>query len=249
MPGSGAIVGEERRRVQPAMEESFQIRAEEAHAKNAKGAKYAKSHLLMEETDTPQQRFVTRYEEGRVPWDDPTPPPEIVDLAAGTPPGRALDVGCGFGRAAIYLAQRGWSAVGVDFVPQAIAEAQRRATAAGVADWTAFHVASATDLTFLAPPFDLIIDVGCMHSFTEAMLAAHRDEIARLLPPGGQYVLFAHLRDAAEPERDDGPRGIAEAAIHDLLRGTFQLERVERGVTQVEDRPPWNSGWFWFRRE
>jgi hypothetical protein len=37
--------------------------------------------------------------------------------------------------------------------------------------------------------------------------------------------------------------------VDDLLRGTFRLEHVERGVTQVEDRPPWNSAWFWFRRE
>lgn len=203
----------------------------------------------MEETNTPQHRFATRYEEGRVPWDAPTPPPEIVALAADMPPGRALDVGCGFGRAVIYLAEQGWSAVGVDFVPQAIAEAQRRAAAAGVADRATFYVASATELAFLAPPFDLIIDVGCMHSFTEEMLIAYRDEIARLLRPGGRYVLFAHLRDAAEPEREDGPRGIAEAVVDDLLRGTFRLEHVERGVTQVEDRPPWNSAWFWFRRE
>ncbi len=196
-----------------------------------------------------QQRFAERYEQGRVPWDDPTPPPEIVALAGAAPPGRALDVGCGFGRAVIYLAERGWSAVGVDFVPQAIVEARRRAAAAGVADRAAFHVAAATDLAFLTPPFDLVIDVGCMHSFTEEMLAAYRDELVRLLRPGGQYVLFAHLRDASEPERDDGPRGIAEAAIHDLLGEAFHLERAEHGVTQVEDRPPWRSGWFWFRKE
>lgn len=202
----------------------------------------------MEATDTTQQSFAARYEEGRVPWGDPAPPPEIIALVAATPPGRALDVGCGFGRAVIYLAERGWSAVGVDFVPQAIAEAQRRAAAAGVAARASFYIASATELAFLAPPFDLAIDVGCMHSFTEEMLAAYRDEIVRLLRPGGQYVLFAHLRDAAEPEREDGPRGIAEATIYDLLGGTFHLERVERGVTQVEDRSPWNSAWFWFRR-
>ncbi|MBK7216324.1 MAG: methyltransferase domain-containing protein [Candidatus Promineofilum sp.] len=203
----------------------------------------------MDELTDTQRRFAERYEEGRVPWDDPTPPPEIVALADALPPGRALDVGCGYGRAVIYLAGRGWSAVGVDFVPQAIAEAQRRAAAAGVSERATFHAASATDLAFLAPPFDLVIDVGCMHSFTEEMLAAYRDEIVRLLPPGGQYVLFAHLRQASDPEREDGPRGIAEATIYELLREAFRLERVERGVTQVEDRPPWNSAWFWFRRE
>ena len=203
----------------------------------------------MELPDDTQRRFVERYEEGRVPWDDPAPPPEVVALAESAPPGRALDVGCGYGRAVIYLAERGWSAVGVDFVPRAIAVAQRRAVAAGVADRAVFHVASATDLTFLAPPFDLVIDVGCMHSFTSEMLLAYGDEIARLLRPGGQYVLFAHLRDKAEPEREDGPRGIAEETIHGLLRESFRLERVEHGVTQVDDRPPWRSAWFWFKRE
>ena len=194
------------------------------------------------------RRFAERYEEGRVPWDDPTPPPEIVALAGALPPGRALDVGCGYGRAVIYLARRGWSAVGVDFVPQAIAEARRRAVAAGVGESAKFYTASATDLGFLASPFDLVIDVGCMHSFTPEMLLSYRDELARLLWPGGQFLLFAHLREAAEPEREEGPRGIAEATIDELLRESFRLERVERGVTQVEDRPPWNSAWFWFQR-
>ena len=202
----------------------------------------------MDELIDPARRFAERYEEGRVPWDEAMPPPEVVALAAAMPPGRALDVGCGYGRAVIYLAGRGWSAVGVDFVPQAIAEARRRAAAAGVGERATFYVASATDLGFLMPPFDLVIDVGCMHSFTEEMLAAYRDEIVRLLRPGGRYLLFAHLRQADEPEREDGPRGIAESTIHELLRASFRLERVERGVTQVEDRPPWNSAWFWFRR-
>ncbi len=202
---------------------------------------------LNELTD-PVRRFAERYEEGRVPWDEPMPPPEVVAMADATPPGRALDVGCGYGRAVIYLAGRGWSAVGVDFVPRAIDEARRRAAAAGLGERATFYTASATDLGFLTPPFDLVIDVGCMHSFTAEMLVAYGAEIARLLRPGGLYLLFAHLRNADEPEREDGPRGIAESAIHELLRRAFRLERVERGVTQVENRPPWNSAWFWFIR-
>ena len=194
------------------------------------------------------ERFQARYDEARVPWDDPDPPPEIIDLAAELPPGRVLDIGCGFGRAVIYLAQHGWTAVGIDFVPKAIEEARRRAELSCVADRVEFHVASATVLSFLEPSFDLVIDVGCMHSFTEEMLRDYRVHLLRLLSPGGLFLLFAHLCDDAAPEGDAGPRGIPEAAIHELIGHDLRLERLERGVTQVEDRPPWNSGWFWFRK-
>ncbi len=196
---------------------------------------------------TPYDRFRERYEGERVPWDDPLPPPEIVALAETLPPGRALDLGCGYGRAAIYLARRGWSVDAIDFIPKAIDIARQRAADAGVADRMHCHVASAADLPFLEPPYDLAVDIGCMHSFSEEMLIAYREELKRLLRPDGQYVLFAHLRD--EPNEDeDGPRGIPEATLRQLLEPLFYLGRVEYGTTQVEDRPPWNSGWFWFRR-
>ena len=87
----------------------------------------------MSDEPSAYDRFRERYEEGRVPWDDPLPPPEIMALAAELSPGRGLDLGCGFGRATIYLAYRGWRMDGVDFIPQAIAIAQQRAETAGVA--------------------------------------------------------------------------------------------------------------------
>jgi SAM-dependent methyltransferase len=193
-------------------------------------------------------RFMDRYEAGGVPWDDPSPPPEIIELAAELPPGHALDLGCGFGRVAIYLAGLGWSADGIDFIPKAIEVARQRAAAAGLTRQAHFHVASAAELSFLSPPYDLAVDIGCMHSFTEEMLPAYRNEVARLLRDGALYVLFAHLRDELV-QMDDRPRGIPEEVIMALMESTFQLERVAYGMTQVADQPPWRSAWFWFRRK
>ena len=116
-----------------------------------------------------------------------------------------------------------------------------------MADRVAFHVASATELGFLAPPFDLAIDVGCAHSFSDEMLRAYRDALARLLAPGGAYVLHARLRDAPTAE-EERPHGLDETVLLDLMAGDFRLERRELGTTRVEDRPPWNSAWYWFRR-
>ncbi len=204
--------------------------------------------MIMTEEPNPYELFLERYEAARVPWDDPLPPPEIESLAAGMAPGRALDLGCGFGRTAIYLARRGWSVDGIDFIPAAIEEARQRASAANVGELAQFHVAAVDELGFLEPPYDLAIDIGCMHSFSEAMLGIYRDELVRLLGHGGRYVLFAHLRDEATAPNEEGPRGIPEAAVIALLQADFELEALERGVTEVEDRPPWNSAWFWYRR-
>lgn len=193
-------------------------------------------------------RFMERYEAERVPWDDPLPPPEIVELAAELPTGRALDLGCGYGRTAIYLAGFGWQVDAIDFIPKAIGIARHRAAAAGVLAAARFHIASAADLSFLQSPYELVIDIGCMHSFTEAMLRAYRDEVARLLRVGGLYVLFAHLRDKGANENDERPHGIEEETVMNLMSGLFRSGRVEHGITQIEDRPPWHSAWFWFRR-
>jgi SAM-dependent methyltransferase len=190
-------------------------------------------------------RLVDRYESGEVPWGDDLPPPEIMALVEKLPPGRALDLGCGYGRSAIYLAQHGWQVDGVDFISLAIANAISRAEREGVSDHVEFHLGRVTNLNFLQDSFDLAIDVGCMHSLDESDLMRYRDNVYRLLKPDGQYVLFAHLRD----DKADVPgRGIYEETVYELFNSQFTLENVRHGMTQVEDKPPWSSAWFWYRR-
>lgn len=196
---------------------------------------------------TTYQRFVERYESGQLPWAHELPPPEVIALVQQLKPGQALDLGCGYGRSAIYLAQNGWQADGVDYVPLAIEEAKRRAAAGGVGDKTHFYTASITELGFLTGWYDLAIDIGCMHVLDGPGLEAYRDGLLRLLCPGAIYLLFVHLRQGDEP--DDGrPHGIFEQTVYSLFATGFVLEKVEHGTTQVEDKPPWFSAWFWFRR-
>jgi len=185
-----------------------------------------------------------RYREGDLPWDQSLPPPEVVDLAATLTPGRALDLGCGAGRACIYLAERGWDCDGVDFVPDAIALARARAETAGVAGHAHFHIASVTRLDALRPPYDLALDVGCMHNLRGDDLRAYGTGLARLVRPGGRYLLFAHLSD----EADEAARfGMPESLIRATFDATFAVERVERGNTTVGETPR-ASAWFWMRR-
>lgn len=198
--------------------------------------------------DSRFERFANRYAEGNVPWDDDLPPPEVIELAAELAPGRALDLGCGYGRTSIYLARLGWQVDGVDFVPTAVAEAHKRASTAGVADRTRFHTGSVTRLDFLHPPYDLAIDVGCMHSLEPEELAAYHAELLRLLPSGAQFLLFARLRDPAVEPDENGPRGILLTTIEAQFGTGFELIRSAHGRTDMADGRSWGSGWFWFKR-
>lgn len=193
------------------------------------------------------QRLQEFYSEGDVPWDDPLPPPEVIELVEGRPPGRALDLGCGYGRASIYLARLGWEVDGIDFVPQAVAVAAERARDAGVD--VRFHIASVTDLDFLAGVYDFVLDVGCVHVLDEKGLAQYHDQLKRLLHSGGTYQLFVRLQEEDETPDGEGPRGMSEKMLRDVFSDGFELEKVEIGETHVEGRDSWKSGWFYFIRE
>ncbi len=196
--------------------------------------------------DTTHEQMAQRYASGEVPWDHPLPPPELIALLAETPPGRALDLGCGYGRAAIYLAQRGWQVDGVDFVALAVEEARRRADAAGVQ--VAFHHGSVTDLAFLQPPFDLAVDVGCGHNLGPDGWRAYHAELRRLLRPGGLFLLFSHVREGgAEDDGEDTPHGLDETAFLSLFAEGFDAEQIVHGET-VMAHGRWPSAWFWMRR-
>jgi len=193
------------------------------------------------------QQMLEIYGSGQIPWDSGTVPPELVALAENLSPGRALDLGCGYGRASIFLAKLGWQVDAVEFVPSAIKEARVRATDAGVASQIDFHLTSVADLDFLQGSFDLALDVGCLHNLLEEELALYRSNLLRLLRSGGMYLLFGRLRQDHEPV-DGEFRGIHEESIRALFEEGFVFERIEHGSTQVEGQPPWESAWYWLRR-
>ena len=77
------------------------------------------------------ERFESAYE-GQAPWDIPRPQPVFVRLEdAGAITGSVLDVGCGTGENALFLASRGHEVLGLDFVPVAIERALSQGERAG----------------------------------------------------------------------------------------------------------------------
>src|SRR3972149_10558536 len=87
-----------------------------------------------------------QYVFGRPRWDTGITPPELVEVVEDgvVPRGRALDIGCGTGTNAIYLAKRGFQVVGTDIAWLAIRKARQKARDAGVV--AAFYASEATKL-------------------------------------------------------------------------------------------------------
>jgi SAM-dependent methyltransferase len=96
------------------------------------------------------------------PWEIGKPQPAMVNVvASGQVRGRVLDVGCGTGELALYVAALGYSVVGIDAAPTAIAVAERKAAERGAS--VHFEVGDATELAGHVEAFDTVLDVGLLH--------------------------------------------------------------------------------------
>lgn len=100
----------------------------------------------------------------------------------GSATGRTLvDLGCGTGEHSLAAARRGWTVVGVDASPVAIAKAQRAALGADLEiRFVAGDVRRLTEVTHLRPGVSVFVDVGCYHGLRVADRRMVADGMARL---------------------------------------------------------------------
>jgi cyclopropane fatty-acyl-phospholipid synthase-like methyltransferase len=186
--------------------------------------------------------FRAAYLLGFKPWDSGVPPPELVSAVEGPgklEPGKALDLGCGTGTNAIYLARHGWDATGVDFVPRAIAQARRKAAASGV--MPRLLVGDVTRLTELGigTGFGLLLDLGCFHSIPDAGRDAYVRGASAVAAPGATMLLFAMVR-RGDPGRV-GPRGVGPNEIAQRFGGSWEIAGEETGG------PMFGNDTVWYR--
>ena len=160
------------------------------------------------------------YRLGITPWERDTVPRPVSELAERiSPPGRALDVGCGTGRDAVYLSQRGWTVSGVDAVPRAIDAARRRAEAAGVqVNWVLGDVTQLQALA-LGGGYALVLDRGCFHGLSDDERARYAAGVTALAAPGARLLMLAFC-----PRRVGlGPRGITREQIEGHLGSPWEI--------------------------
>jgi SAM-dependent methyltransferase len=190
-----------------------------------------------------QRMWDKRYSESAQIWSG-NPNVAFVREVEDLPPGTALDLGCGEGADAIWLARRGWQVTAVDISAVALERARKHAAEAGVADrieWQRHDLG----VSFPAGTFDLI-SVQFLHSPGELP----REEILRTaslaVNPGGVLLIEGHANLGAfahqHPEHADMHLPTPEEVIADLrlAEGEWQVlrsEAHERSQTGPDGEP------------
>jgi SAM-dependent methyltransferase len=144
------------------------------------------------------------------PWERDSVPAPVSELAERiSPPGRALDIGCGTGRDAVYLSRRGWTVTGVDAVPRAIEAARRRARAAEAeVNWVLGDVTRLQTLG-IGDGYGLVIDRGCFHGLGDDERERCAEGVTTVTSAPARLLMFAfHPRKPGV-----GPRGVTREQI------------------------------------
>jgi SAM-dependent methyltransferase len=172
----------------------------------------------------------------KIPWNIPIPPDALVELVKSgkVRPCRTIDLGCGAGNYAIYLAGLGFDVTGVDSSPTAIKYAREKAEKLGVA--CSFIVADLLgDLNEVQGKFDFGYDWELLHHIMPVDRDTYVKNVASLLNPGATYLSVCFSED--DPQF--GGRGkirktpigtvlyfSSESEIRDLFDPYFAIEEL-----------------------
>jgi SAM-dependent methyltransferase len=155
----------------------------------------------------------------------------LLEGPAAPVPGRALDIGCGSGRDAVYLAKRGWRVTALDSAAKALASAEQRATEEAVeVQWVRGDVAELGRLG-LEPGYNLLYDFGCIHGLTDSARRWAAAGLTQLAAPGATLLMAAFKTG----RRMVLPRGMNKEDVVALLHDGWDLEESRSVVT--EDMP------------
>jgi len=154
-------------------------------------------------------RFNAMYDAGPPPWDIGRPQPAFLELAQrGELTGRVLDVGCGTGEHALMAAALNLDATGIDAVPRAIDQAQRKARDRRL--HARFLVWDALRLPELGEQFDTVLDSGLFHVFDDEDRTRFAVSLVAVRPTGGRYHMLCF---SDRQPGTFGPRRVSKAEI------------------------------------
>jgi SAM-dependent methyltransferase len=170
---------------------------------------------------------------------------QLAAVARDLAPGRALDLGCGEGGDAVWLAEQGWHVVAVDVSETALARAGAEARARGVLDRIDFQHHDLSD-SFPAGSFDL-----ASAQFLHSTVRLERPQILRnaasAVAPGGLLVIVDHAAPPPFSKKvpHDHPFPRPEEVLAELDLPAAEWERVRVEVVDRDGTDPDGQPFIW----
>lgn len=181
------------------------------------------------------------YRMGTPPWETGKAADELVRIIGEErliEPCPTLELGCGSGADAVYLAQRRFEVTAVDCAAIALERAHLRAERAGAP--VRFVLEDVFEFAREEGPFDLVYDAGFYHSVRAYDLDRLLDMLWRVTQPGSLYLA---LVGAAGERAKGGPPQVAKDDIRDELGRLFDFVHMREFRFESPHRREGYRGW------
>jgi 2-polyprenyl-3-methyl-5-hydroxy-6-metoxy-1,4-benzoquinol methylase len=157
---------------------------------------FSKSFTMIEKTNKKDNTIRIEMEEiykhtplKDIPWNNETPPKQLVDLVESgeIKPCKAVDLGCGAGNYSIWLAGKGFTMTGIDISPEAIKISRKNASENGVTCTFLARDLSSSGIR-MKDTFDFAFDWDVLHHVYPDKRKQYVTNVSKLLNPGGIYL-------------------------------------------------------------
>jgi SAM-dependent methyltransferase len=164
--------------------------------------------------------------EGPPPWNIGEPQPELAALiAAGKVRSDVLDAGCGVAELSLSLAAGGYTVVGIDNSPTAIAAATKAAQERGLRT-ASFERADITAFTGYDGRFNTVIDSTLFHSLPIEGRDGYVSSVHRAAAPGAGYYVLVFTKGAFPAEMEGGPNEVDEDELRAAVSKQWEIDEI-----------------------
>jgi 2-polyprenyl-3-methyl-5-hydroxy-6-metoxy-1,4-benzoquinol methylase len=195
--------------------------------------------MIIYDEETGMASFEEEHQDNLL-WEIGRAQQEMVDLAqSGEIQGSILDIGCGSGENALYLAEIGYSVVGIDCSPTAIARAMLKAHERDLK--VTFFVFDALHVAKLGLNFDTVIDSGLFEVYSDKDRLFYVENLYQVLNPGGRYYMLCTSERENEPI---GPRKINKRDINSSFGEGWKAIVIRKAKYETNCDKGWCHAWL-----
>jgi SAM-dependent methyltransferase len=174
---------------------------------------------------------------GELPWDDKNPAVELRQYfdapQAGLKPQVVLEIGCGSGTNAIWLAQQGCVVTATEIAPTAVETARRRAQQAGVSvNFCLADICQARPVA--AASQDFAFDREVYHVIPAFLRPAFVKSMAQSLKRGAHWLSLAGNKDEERDDPEVGPPQMTAVELLEHIEPFFEVIKLERSSFVID---------------